>query len=442
MRTQLQSRPRGRPGSRRGPLSSHRGPTTWAIARIFLLLQMVIVLVVCASVGGLMLWRAQTAAQDRASAITQAESATLAHDPYVVEQLATKDPAAGLQPYMKKVLADSSISFVTIMSPDGIRYTHPQDGNIGEHYIGDISRAQHGETMTVKERGTLGMSMRTITPVRGRDGAIIGLVSTGVTVDEISGTARSGLPAIALIAGILLATTTLTTLLLYRYLHRATLGYSQEDILRSEATRSMAGMLRTQNHEHRNRMHTVVSLLDLGKINEARQFAREDLETSVRESPSWGGYEQLPAAAALLSGKVHEAKERGVELEARIEGDWSGVPLSEIELVSVVSNLVDNAIDSVAESGEAGEVEVDLSETDAGWEIVVADTGPGLPQDGTADIFSWGFTTKAAGPEGRGVGLSLVRDTLTRHGARIEAINDAGAVFTVTIPGPQKGTHR
>lgn len=442
MRPQRQPRPPRRPSARRGRLLSHRGPTTWAIARIFLLLQMVIVLVVCASVGGLMLWRAQSAAQDRASAITQAESATLAHDPYVVEQLASKDPTAGLQPYIKNVLADSSVSFVTIMSPEGIRYTHPQDGNIGEHYLGDISRAQHGETMTVKERGTLGMSMRTITPVRDQSGRIIGLVSTGVTVDEISGTARSGLPAIGLIAGILLATTTLTTLLLYRYLHRATLGYSQEDILRSEATRSMAGLLRTQNHEHRNRMHTVVSLLDLGRVAEARQFAREDLETSVRESPSWGGYEQLPAVAALLSGKVHEAKERGVELAARIDGDWSGVPLSEIELVSVVSNLVDNAVDAVSGSDGAGEVEADLSETDTGWEIVVADTGPGLPENERVDIFTWGFTTKPAGPEGRGVGLALVRDTLVRHGASIRAINDAGAVFTVTIPRPEKGALR
>ena len=422
--------------------ASARGLSSWAIARIFLLLQMVIVVVVCCTVGLLMLCRAQSAAEQRATDITRAESATLAQDPFVIQQVTSADPSAGLQPYVSKVVNGSSVSFVTIMSPEGIRYTHPDESNIGQHYLGDISRAQRGETMTVKERGTLGMSMRTIMPIRDDHGTVVGLVSTGVTVTEISATVRDGLPAIGLFAGILLVTTTLTTVLLYRYLHRATLGYSQQDILNSEATRSMAQMLRIQNHEHRNRMHTVVSLLDLGRTTEARQFAREDLESTGRHMPSWGSYEQLPAVAALLSGKAREAKERGIELTVRVDGHWDAIPLSEIELVTVVSNLVDNAVDAVTGSTESGTVEVELSETDAGWDIVVADNGPGVSDHDPARIFSWGYSTKPTGPEGRGLGLALVRDTLAQHGASIDVFNDAGAVFTVVIPRSEERRSR
>lgn len=414
----------------------------WAIARIFLLTQMAVVLVVCAVVGALLYWQIQDAARNQASAITRAESTTLAHDPFVIEQITSGAPTERLQPYVRDIVDNSSVSFVTIMSPEGIRYTHPNDGLIGEHYKGDISRAQHGETMTVEEEGTLGVSMRTITPIRDDRGTIIGLVSTGVTISDITAVAHHGLPTVALMAGLLLVATTVTTLILYRYLHRATLGYSRDDILTSEATRSMAALLRTQNHEHRNRMHTVLSLLELQRIDEARDFAREDLESSEKRASHWRSYDQLPAVTALLAVKKSEARDRNIDLNARIDGTWQHVPLTEIELVSVVSNLVDNALDSLSDQPDPREVEIDLAETADGWEIVVADTGPGVPAGHEEAVFDWGYSTKPSGPEGRGVGLALVRDTLVRHGGSIGVLNDAGAVFTATIPRAPEGGHR
>ena len=124
----------------------------------------------------------------------------------------------------------------------------------------------------------------------------------------------------------------------------------------------------------------------------------------------WGNYKQLPGVTALLAGKKTEAEERRIDLGLKIEGEWSGIPLSEVELVSVVSNLVDNAMDAVADAPEPREVEVDLAETHEGWEIVVADTGPGVSGEDERKVFEWGYSTKPSGPEGRGVGLALVRD--------------------------------
>jgi signal transduction histidine kinase len=66
--------------------------------------------------------------------------------------------------------------------------------------------------------------------------------------------------------------------------------------------------------------------------------------------------------------------------------------------------------------------------------ITVADTGMGVPGHLAQDVFELGVTTKPAGPEGRGVGLHLVREVVDRWGARIEHRNDGGAVFTVTVP--------
>ncbi|MCP3425293.1 ATP-binding protein [Rothia sp. AR01] len=412
----------------------------WNIARRFLLSQMLVVVLVCGVVAAALYWQAQAAARDRAGEITRTLTTSLVRDPYVVERLQSADPSEGLQDYAHGITENSSVSFITIMSPDGVRYTHENPGSIGLPYQGEIAGAQAGRIETLEERGTLGVSMRTIAPVTGPDGTVIGLVSTGVTINEISTIVREQVPLLGLIAATLLATTTASTILIFRYLSRATLGFSREDILQAEATRSLAAALRSQNHEHRNRMHTVLTLLELGHVDRARRFAEADIASGTSWEADLAAGDQLPAVAALLTGKKAEAGERGVEIGVGVGGSWRAVPLTDVELVSVVGNLVDNAMDAVCENppGEPREVEVDLSETDAGWEVVVADSGPGIPPGAETRIFEWGYSSKPAGDAGRGVGLHLLREMIERRGGTVEAANDAGAVFTVRIPRPDR----
>jgi two-component system CitB family sensor kinase len=415
----------------------------WNIARSFLLSQMLVVLLVCAVVAAAFYWQAQNAARDRAGEVTRTLTASLARDPYVVERLMSEDPSAGLQDYVHGITENSTVSFITIMSPDGVRYTHENPSSIGLPYQGEIAGAQAGESETLEERGTLGLSMRTIAPVHSAEGEVLGLVSTGVTLDEISTVVRAQVPLVALVAGTLLVASTASTVLIFRYLNRATLGFSREDILQAEATRSLTTALRSQNHEHRNRMHTVLTLLELGRVEEARGFAEGDIATGREWEAELAASEQLPALAALLTGKKAQARERGIAVDVELRGSWGEVPLSDVELVSVVGNLVDNAMDAVAENpaGSPREIEVDLSETDAGWEIVVADSGPGLPPGAESLIFEWGYSSKAAGGTGagRGVGLHLLREMIERHRGTVTAADDAGAVFTVSLPRSAPG---
>lgn len=71
--------------------------------------------------------------------------------------------------------------------------------------------------------------------------------------------------------------------------------------------------------------------------------------------------------------------------------------------------------------------------------ITVHDSGPGIDEALTGEIFRHGFTTKAArGSRRRGIGLALVAREVHRRGGRIEVRNAGGALFTVTIPLPAK----
>jgi two-component system CitB family sensor kinase len=136
----------------------------------------------------------------------------------------------------------------------------------------------------------------------------------------------------------------------------------------------------------------------------------------------------------LLLGKAAVASERGVELRVGPETALpEDVPYVR-ELVTIVGNLVDNALDSVA-SVAAGWIDVTIRTDDDGVFVRVQDSGRGIDEDVVDEIFRDGFTTKVATGTGRrGLGLALVSQAVQRRGGQISVENEGGAVFTVFLP--------
>ena len=66
-------------------------------------------------------------------------------------------------------------------------------------------------------------------------------------------------------------------------------------------------------------------------------------------------------------------------------------------------------------------------------QIVIRDTGPGIPEELQDRIFKPFFTTRA---KGTGLGLAIVRNLVQAHGGSIDAVSipESGAEFTVTLP--------
>jgi sensor histidine kinase regulating citrate/malate metabolism len=181
-------------------------------------------------------------------------------------------------------------------------------------------------------------------------------------------------------------------------------------------------------------MHAAVALLELGRRAEAVEILTE----TSRQSQSL--VDQVtarrhgdPAVGALLLGKASQAKERGIDWRVRIAPDTPRTPLSPVDAVSVLGNLVDNAMDAAAESEDRW-VEVSL-QPDAGGGIVleVSDSGPGIPRALRERIFDQGFSTKSAAAQGRGVGLALVRSVVTGVGGTV-TVSDDPTTFRVVLP--------
>ncbi|MBN2004312.1 MAG: HAMP domain-containing histidine kinase [Anaerolineae bacterium] len=155
--------------------------------------------------------------------------------------------------------------------------------------------------------------------------------------------------------------------------------------------------------------------------------------------------EQKPEAVDLVAvlRKVIErhaipAKEKRIALQLQMPKDDSvlNVWATPEELDRVFNNLVSNAIKYTPENGT---VTARLT-SDAGLaQVVVADTGIGIPEESLPYLFAEFYrapNAKAQVKEGTGLGLVVVKEIVTRYGGyvQVDSIPGQGTMFTVTLP--------
>jgi two-component system CitB family sensor kinase len=196
--------------------------------------------------------------------------------------------------------------------------------------------------------------------------------------------------------------------------------------------------LRAQAHESANRLHTVISLIELGETDHALTFAVGELETAQALADRVLEGVGNRAVAALLLAKSAQAAERGIELTI---GSGSVLPedlAPDYELVTILGNLIDNAFEvlTAQPTDRARRVEVASERVDGGVRITVTDNGPGLTVEQAGSVFTRGWSTKAArGPAGdRGLGLALVAQAVNRCRGTVLAEPGPGARFVVWLP--------
>nr|WP_201469534.1 ATP-binding protein [Microbacterium hydrocarbonoxydans] len=417
-------------------------PARSIASRVFAVL-LVAAGVVGALVAVFLVIDAQRATHAEAERVTAATAVTLASSPLVIDALAAGDDAAAtrmLEPYALDVIAEADVDFVTIMTADGTRVTHPDLEQIGEKYLGTIPDTPR--TFTEVFTGTLGPSVRTIVPVVAADGEPVGWVSAGVTTESISDTLIRRLPLSLGITVGLVALGALGAWAARRFTRRIAgdlpPGQVRDAVSSYESLRTLGEALRAQTHEHGNRMHTAVALLELGRADEAIDILTE----TSRQSQSL--VDQVtarqagdPAVGALLLGKASQAKERGIDWRLHIDPATPRSPLSAVDSVAVLGNLIDNAMDAASLGAERW-VEVSLEPSvDGGILLAVSDSGPGVAPELRARIFTHGFSTKPAGSHGRGVGLALVQSVVLGVGGTVGLDADP-TTFRIVLP-PARG---
>jgi two-component system OmpR family sensor kinase len=128
-----------------------------------------------------------------------------------------------------------------------------------------------------------------------------------------------------------------------------------------------------------------------------------------------------------------ELRQRNVRLESHVDAGAALVVGDPDRLEQALQNLAANALRHIPDSGQ---ITVTSEPDPAGIRLTVRDTGPGIPAEHLPLIFERFYKAdaarKAAG--GSGLGLSIVKAIVERHGGTIRARNDGGAVFEIVLP--------
>lgn len=198
----------------------------------------------------------------------------------------------------------------------------------------------------------------------------------------------------------------------------------------------MVRSLRAQTHEHSNRLHTIYGLLTLGEVEQARRLIGtvEDRYHSTYARVSAGVTNA--AIAGFLVAECMVAGQSGIELRVDRRSRLDVLPpqLGELDAITLLGNLVHNAVDAVSAQPQARRrVAVTLRQPGGETVFSVRDWGPGLAPEDAARAFERGFTTK---PDHAGIGLSLVRSIAQRAGGRVELGHPRGGGLAITVTVP------
>jgi two-component system CitB family sensor kinase len=414
-----------------------------AASRVFLAFLGAVVVITVLLVT-LLAFQAQATERAEAEAVTLAVARTIAEMPEVAAAVTTGSDAsatARLQPVAERIMAETPIDFVTIMTTDGIRLTHRDPAEIGKPYLGTIGPGLEGRTLTEEAVGTLGPSLRSVVPVIS-GGEVVALVSAGITLGSVGSGVLRQVPFVIAVAAALAAVGLAAAWSAGRFTRRIAgdlpASAVRDAVSSYESVRTLGEALRAQTHEHGNRMHTAVALLELGRTDEAIGILTETSRQSQELVDQVAARRQGdPTVGALLLGKAAQARERGVEWSAEIDPAAPRSTLTPVDAVSVVGNLIDNALDAAAAGPAPRAVRVAFAPAPGGaLEIAVTDSGPGVAPELRERIFEHGFSTKPAGAEGRGVGLALVRSIVEAAGGAVD-VSEHPTTFQVILPGRQ-----
>src|SRR5215207_6676002 len=193
-----------------------------------------------------------------------------------------------------------------------------------------------------------------------------------------------------------------------------------------ETMTTLSDALRSQAHEFANRLHTIIALIELDRAADAAALASSELALTQALADRLLSAVEEPVLLALLLGKAAQASERGIRFEIDLPDRLEATSVPARDLITIVGNLIDNALDAAAAT-PAPRVDVGVEASAELLRIAVSDSGGGPADD--ERMFDLGVTTKRAA--GHGIGLALVRQTVTRLGGDIRV---DGSEFEVTLP--------
>lgn len=199
--------------------------------------------------------------------------------------------------------------------------------------------------------------------------------------------------------------------------------------------RYMVESMRANNHDFTNKLHVILGLIQMGETVKASEYITNiaSLQQTVIHNIVVNIKDQ--SVAALMIGKYTRASELNIRfaLESGSRLSRGDISLPSGDLVTLIGNLIDNAMESMNEKNELPkEMTVGIFTKPHAIIIRVDDTGNGISEKNRENIFENGYSTRG---EGRGTGLYIVKNLVLKYGGTIalESELGTGTSFTLTL---------
>jgi two-component system, CitB family, sensor kinase len=203
--------------------------------------------------------------------------------------------------------------------------------------------------------------------------------------------------------------------------------------------------LRSQRHEFMNRLHTISGLIQLREYDLVQEYIADINEDQQRTLEFFMARIKDSAVVGTLIGKLHRAKELGVQLIIDSKSQLSDpCPHREI-VVTILANAIENALEAMSyqpqnaehqssqqQGDDSRRVTVYIDDGTENLVVNVGDTGPGIDPHLGNRVFEDGISTKG---QGRGFGLALLSQlVLSINGKLAIESSQAGAILEAVLP--------
>ncbi|RJR14735.1 MAG: PAS domain S-box protein [Nitrospiraceae bacterium] len=177
---------------------------------------------------------------------------------------------------------------------------------------------------------------------------------------------------------------------------------------------------------------------DIGKLIEESQEGAERVKKIVQNLKTFSRVDQAEYKPADINECIESTLNivwNELKYKTTVEKEYGELPLVKCypqQLNQVIMNLLVNGAQAIEKQGT---IRIKTWNGDGSINIMISDTGSGIPADKLSKIFDPFFTTKPVG-QGTGLGLSIAYDIIKKHKGeiRVESEVGKGTVFNIRIP--------
>lgn len=286
-----------------------------------------------------------------------------------------------------------------------------------------VDRAYEGKTYVtdVIEDSKNGTYLSVGTPIKDHDGKVIGYLGIDISAEklnQVGGQVLENSLSTLVFSGVFVLIVLLSSLILQKWYQKEAAKEIEdtEDTYQAEI-RTLISSVQSLRHDFTNHIQVLHGLLKLGKQDRALEYA-SSLFKEVQSIESIKLNIDNPGLSVLLQTKKLSAQNHNIDIQFTISND-SFDKIKTTDLIKILSNLIDNAIDATLELPEDERKINIVCNVDINRYLIKI-TNTGLKITDMEHIFKSGFSTKKVVPgKVRGQGLFIVKEVVNKYDGHI-----------------------